>query len=174
MIKAGMPPVPAEFIARWLKPWMVYLSDLASSCWSLLNPWKGNVQAPRAKIAPQLVILGEKKKAKGKRKQQRHQTHLSPLPGQRSCKAESWTSHMKRTKAQSPLTKSEQKHLDRISGRRSQRCLWISTRMGTSSDHRTTNKSTFVHSQITCSYFLLQSHAYVGLYCLKTWFIKTP
>lgn len=33
MIKAErLPPVPAELIARWLKPCMVYLSDLASSC----------------------------------------------------------------------------------------------------------------------------------------------
>lgn len=177
MIKAErLPPMPAEFIARWLKPCMVYLSDLGSSCWSLLNQWKGNAQALRAKTAPQLVILGGERRQKEKKTKQtqwRHQTHLSPLPEERR-KTEPWTSHMKRTKAQSPLTKSEQKRLDRISGRRSQRCLWISTRIGTSSDHRTKNKSTFVHSRITCSYFLLQSHAYVGLYCLKTWFIKTP
>lgn len=137
---------------------------------------KGKCPGPESKNCPTACHSGGGKKTKGKKNKQtqwRHWTHLSPLPEERR-KTEPWTSHMKRTKAQSPLTKSEQKRLDRISGRKSQRCLWISTRIGTSSDHRTKNKSTFVHSQITCSYFLLQSHAYVGLYCLKTWFIKTP
>lgn len=151
MIKAErLPPMPAEFIARWLEPCMVNSSESASSCWSLLNQWKGNARTLRAKISPQLVTRGGEQKQK--KKQQRHQTHLSPLPEEGCCKTEPWTSHTKRTEAQSPLlTKSEQKRLDRISGRRSQRCLWISTRIGTSSDHRTTNKSTFVHSRITCS-----------------------
>lgn len=68
MIKAERwPPMPAEFIARWLKLCMVYLPDLASSCWSLLNQRKGNAQALRAKIAPQLVILGVGKKGKKKK-----------------------------------------------------------------------------------------------------------
>lgn len=78
-------------------------------------------------------------------------------------------SRTKRTEAKSPLLmESEQKRLARISGRRSQRCLRISTRIGTSSYCRTVNKSTFVCTRITCSYFLLQSHAYVGLYGLTT------
>lgn len=158
MIKAErLPPVPAEFIARWLKPCM------------FAEPVKGKCPGPKSKDCPTACHSGGKKKAA-----KASDSSQSLARGKGSCKTEPWTSRMKRTKAQSPQTKSEQKRLDRIPGRRSQRCLWISTRIGTSSDHRSTNKSTFVHSRITCSYFLLQSHAYVGLYCLKTWFIKTP
>lgn len=135
------------------------------------EPVKGKYPGPKSKDCPTTCRSGGRKEHKRKKKAL---SHLSPLPEERRCKTKPWTSYMKRTKSQSPLTNSEQTRLDRISGRRSQRCLWISTRIGTSSDHRTTNKSTFVHSRITCSYFLLQSHAYVGLYCLKTWFIKTP
>jgi len=163
--------MPAELSTRWHGPCTVNLSALASS-WSLPNQWKGNARALRANTAPRLVT--ELTKKRKKKKWLRHGTHCSPLPEEGHCKAEPCSSRTKRTEAQSPLlTKSEQNRLDRISGRKSQRCLWISWRIGTSSDCRTVNKSTFVHSRITCSYFLLQSHAYVGLYCLKTWFIKT-
>lgn len=128
----------------------------------------------RAKAAPRFLLSNSATS-----------TWLSPrsAPWKKIC--ESWDCEtepgeksrsrcMKRTEAKSPLLMgSQQKCLDRISARKTQKCLWISSRIGTSSYCSTVNKSTFVCSRITCSYFLLQSHAYVGLYYVKMWFVRT-
>lgn len=160
--------MPAEFIARWHELCMVN-SSVSLSLLVSAEPVKGKCPDPESKDCPTACHSAEKEN-QTQNQQLRHWTPLSPLPEEGHCKTQPHRNHTKRSKAQSPpLTKSEQKRLDWISGRKSQRCLWISTRTGTTSDRGTIHKSTFVHSWITCSYFLLQSHAYVGLYCLKTW-----
>lgn len=102
------------------------------------------------------------------------QPSLSPLKEEDlwdwDCEAEprekSCSSCMKRTKAKSPrLMGSQQKCLDRISARKRQKCLWISSRIGTSSYRSTVNKSTFVCSRIT----FIFSCSHMPMWACTTW-----